>query len=82
MDKIESEIITPLIFLLAALAVVYFLFGVMKFIQNQDNEEAQLEGKKHMAWGIIGIFIMIAVYGILGFITKTLGSVGVSATTF
>ncbi len=73
MDKIKSEIITPLILLLFAAAIVYFLFGVMKFIQNQDNEEAQSEGKQHMVWGIVGIFIMVAVYGILGFITTTLG---------
>lgn len=73
MDKIESEIINPLILLLFAAAVVYFVFGVMKFIQNQDNEEAQSEGKQHMVWGIIGIFLMVAVYGILGFITTTLG---------
>ncbi len=73
MEAIKREIIDPLILLLFALAVVYFLFGMMKFIQNQDNAEAQSEGKQHMVWGIIGIFIMVAVYGILGFITTTLG---------
>jgi uncharacterized membrane protein YidH (DUF202 family) len=73
LSKIKSEILNPLILLLFALAVGYFLFGVMKFIQNQDNEEAQTQGKQHMVWGIVGIFLMIAVYGILGFITTTLG---------
>ncbi len=72
-ESLKTEIIDPLILLLFALAVVYFLLGVMKFILNQDNENAQLEGKQHMIWGIIGIFIMIAVYGIIGFITTTLG---------
>ena len=72
-EKIKSEILNPLILLLFALAVVYFLYGVMKFVQNQDNEDAQEEGKSHMLWGIVGIFLMIAVYGILGFIARTLG---------
>lgn len=73
-DKVQDAILTPLIALLFALALGYFLFGVLKFIQNQDNETAQEEGKKHMIWGIIGIFLMIAVYGILDIIeTTTIG---------
>ena len=73
LSKIKSEILNPLILLFFALAVGYFLFGVMKFVQNQDNEEAQTEGKQHMIWGVVGIFLMLAVYGILGFIATTLG---------
>ncbi len=77
--KIKTEILNPLIWLLFALAVGYFLYGVFVFIQNQDNEKAKEEGKQHMLWGIIGIFLMIAVYGILGLIANTLG---VPAPTF
>jgi len=64
-EKINNAILQPLIVLLFALATGYFLFGLMKFIQNQDNEEAQSEGKRHMVWGVIGIAIMTGVYGIL-----------------
>ena len=64
-EKINDAILRPLIVLLFALATGYFLFGLMKFIQNQDNEEAQSEGKRHMVWGVIGIAIMTGVYGIL-----------------
>ena len=64
-EKINDAILQPLIVLLFALATGYFLFGLMKFIQNQDNEEAQSEGKRHMVWGVIGIAIMTGVYGIL-----------------
>ena len=71
--KIKTEILNPIIWLLFACAVGYFLYGVFVFIQNQDNEEAQKTGKNHMLWGILGIFFMIAVYGILGLIAKTLG---------
>lgn len=57
--------------LLFALAAFYFLFGLLKFIQNQDNETAQEEGKSHMIWGVVGIFLMVAVYGILNLIGST-----------
>jgi uncharacterized membrane protein YfcA len=70
MQRINEAILQPIITLLMALAVAYFLFGVMKFVKDQGSEEAQVEGKKHMLWGIIGLFIMVSVYGILNFINS------------
>lgn len=70
---IQREILNPLIVLLFAVAVGYFLYGLLKFMQNQDNETAQSEGKQHMVWGVIGIFLMIAVYGILNLVANTVG---------
>lgn len=70
LQRITDAILTPLVTLLMAGAVAYFLYGVMKFVQNQDNETAQEEGKRHMLWGIIGLAIMVSVYGILNFINS------------
>ena len=71
--KVDTLIINPLILLLFALAVVYFLYGVLEFIMNQENEEKKTTGKSHMIWGIIGITIMMGVWAILGIILNTLG---------
>lgn len=73
-DKIKTEIINPIIILLVAVAVGYFLYGLMEFIRNQDNEDAQESGKKHMLWGVIGIAIMFSVYGILNLVNNIAGS--------
>ncbi|MBI5400925.1 MAG: hypothetical protein HZB12_02330 [Candidatus Yonathbacteria bacterium] len=72
-DKIKSDIVQPIIYLLIAVAVGYFLFGLMEFVRNQDNDEAQTDGKRHMLWGIIGLAIMFSVYGILSLINNTVG---------
>jgi amino acid transporter len=66
-------IINPLIELLFALAIVYFLYGVFEFLSNQANEEKKTTGKSHMMWGIIGITIMMGVWTILGILLNTLG---------
>lgn len=71
--NVDSAIINPLIALLFALAVVYFLYGVFKFIANQDNEEKRTEGRKHMIYGIIGITIMMGVFFIMNLLLNTLG---------
>lgn len=72
-DKIKSEIVQPIIYLLIAVAVAYFLYGLMEFVRNQDNEEARADGQRHMLWGVIGIAIMLSVYGILNLINNTVG---------
>lgn len=71
-------IINPLIKFLFALAVLYFLYGVLKFVLNQDNEEAKSTGKQHMIWGIIGIAVMLGVWGILGIVMSTFGITGIN----
>jgi len=71
LTKIKSEILTPITYLLFAVATGYFLFGVLMFIQNQDDETARTAGKQHMFWGIIGIAIMLSVWGILNVISQS-----------
>jgi succinate dehydrogenase/fumarate reductase cytochrome b subunit len=70
-SKVNTLIINPLIILLFALAVVYFLYGVFQFISNQESEEAKTKGKSHMLWGIIGIVVMMGVFTILNMIMNT-----------
>jgi uncharacterized membrane protein YidH (DUF202 family) len=71
--NVDRMIINPLIGLLFALAVVYFLYGIFEFLSNQENEEKKTTGKSHMIWGIIGITIMMGVWTILGIVLNTLG---------
>jgi hypothetical protein len=72
-ENIITQIANPIIYLLFALAVVYFMWGVMVFIKNADSPEKRAEGFQHMKWGIIGVFIMISAKGIINLILATLG---------
>ena len=71
--KIVDNIVNPIIYLVVALAVVYFLWGVFNFIKNADNADKRSEGYQHMIWGVIGVFIMISARGIIFLILKTMG---------
>ena len=75
---VDNEIINPIIYLLFALALVYFLFGALQFILGQDNEEQKTTGKQHMIWGIIGIVIMMGVFGIMHLILATFDIRGIN----
>ena len=76
--NVDNTIINPLILLLFALAIVYFLYGVLEFLMNQDNEEKKTAGKSHMLWGVIGIVIMLGVWSILNMILGTLNITGIN----
>jgi uncharacterized membrane protein YidH (DUF202 family) len=73
MKSINKVIINPLIVLLFALAMVYFIYGVARYLLSPDNEEIRKTSKDHMLWGIIGMFIMVSVFGILSLIMNTFG---------
>lgn len=71
-SNVVNQIVNPLIGFVFALAVLYFLYGVVKFIMSMDSEGGRDEGKKHMMWGIVGITIMMGVWGIMNLILNTL----------
>ena len=64
-NKVTAEIINPLIEVLFGLAIAIFVWGIIEFIWNSGNEEKKTTGKQHMIWGLFGLFIMMAVAGII-----------------
>ena len=71
--NVDNMIINQLIGFLFALAIAFFLYGVLEFFMNQENEEKKTTGKSHMIWGVVGITIMLGVWTILSIVLNTLG---------
>lgn len=74
-SSINQKILNPIIGLMFGLALVVFLYGVIEFIAGSANEEKRKIGKQHMLWGIIGLFIMVSVFGIINLILTFLNSI-------
>jgi hypothetical protein len=76
LGKITQNIVNPLILLLIALAVVVFIAGVVEFIwaHTQGSEDKIGDGKRHMLWGIIGLFVTVSAFGIMNLICNTIGA--------
>ena len=75
-SNVGREIINPLIIFLFALALAYFLYGLVEFIANGANDEKKTTGKSHMLWGVVGLTIMMGVWFIMGVVLNTLGIEG------
>jgi len=67
------EILGSLIPLLFGVALIGFLWGVAQFVLNADSEDKRRDGKKIMIWGIIGLFVMISIWGLVAVIGGTFG---------
>jgi uncharacterized membrane protein len=72
--NVSNAILNPLITLLFAAALLVFLYGTFQFVRGGDNDESRAQGKRHMFWGIFGLFIMVSVFGIIKFIATTIGA--------
>lgn len=72
---IADNIFTPIYEVVAALAVVYFLYGVAKFIMDLNNPDEKNNGKSHLLWGLVGLFIIFSIGGIMSAFGSFFGSI-------
>ena len=70
LDEVES-ILPGIIQVLILLATVVFLLGIITYITAGGDEKKLSEGKKYMLWGIVGVFVMVAMWGIVMLIVNT-----------
>lgn len=59
---------TPII---VGLALLFFFFGLAKYILNAGNEEEKQKSKGIMIWGIIALFVMVSVWGLVRLVSDT-----------
>ena len=72
-DGITSTIFQPIAYLLFSLGFLIFMWGLVEFIANPTNSATKEKGKQHMIFGVLGLLIMVSVWGIVDLITNTLG---------
>src|SRR3989344_6684800 len=74
--KILNLIIPALI----ALAIIYFIWGVVQYV-IRDSEEAKKKGKGHIIYGLIGLAIIVSLWGVVGIFVQSFGLGGGTTPT-
>jgi len=65
------KLVVPIIF---GLAMIYFFWGIAQFIlHDAGDSKTRDEGKKKILWGIIAIFVMFSIWGILNWVGGLIG---------
>ncbi len=57
--------------LIIALAMAMFIWGVVQYVINSDEEAKKEKGKQFMIWGIIGLAVMVGVWGLVHILGDT-----------
>lgn len=69
----QSEVLEPLLKLFIALSVILFLWGMVVFMANADNENARTAGKDKMVWGVVILFVMLSIWGFVNLLQEVTG---------
>lgn len=57
---------------LLAIAVFIIVWGIFKFILNAGDEEARKTGRGFILWGVVGVFLMLSVWGLVNILQNTI----------
>jgi len=75
MFRVSYYIINPIIVLGFVIALGYFIWGMIDFLANRDTSSQKAEeGKQHMLYGTIGMFIMVSAFAIMRLLASAIGA--------
>ena len=66
--RLLNSYIVPLI---VAIAGVYFMWGLIKYVVNQNEEADRTAARNMMIYGIIVLFVMISVWSLVNILVGT-----------
>ena len=72
-NKLVDLIVNPAIYVLFSFGLLIFVFGIVEFLNSLSKGGKTDDGKQHMLWGVVGMFIMVSVFGILHLLSDTFG---------
>jgi hypothetical protein len=58
--------------MVVALALLGFFYGLAKFIFSAGDSDKQAEARSIMIWGVIALFVMVSVWGLVQFVGNAL----------
>ncbi len=79
LDYFEEAIISigalveQLIPIVIAIGLLFFIWGLVQFILASGDETAKEVGKRRMVWGILALFVIVAVWGLVDLLAGITG---------
>ena len=74
-NAFNQAVINPLLALLFVAGLIIFLWGLVEFLWNLSEGSHDADnGKKHMLWGLVGMFVMSSAFAIIRLIASMFGT--------
>ena len=68
--SVLNSIIIPL---MIAIAVIIFFYGVVKYVLATGDDAARAQARSLMIYGVVGLFVMVSIWGLVGLLQGTFG---------
>jgi hypothetical protein len=69
--NLVNTVLNALVPIIISLALVMFFWGLVMYIVQLGNEEKRKEAMQLMIWGVIAIFVMVSIWGIIRLLQST-----------
>lgn len=68
-----SNLLNALIGMLITAAIVVFFWGLIKYLLHDGSSEDAHKGVYQMIWGVVAIFVMVSIWGLIALLQRTFG---------
>lgn len=65
------ELVNPVIALLTGLAVVFFVWNVLRFIMSAGDAKGRETAKNGIIYGVVGLFVLFSFWGLVELLRKS-----------
>lgn len=60
--------------LLISFAVIYIIYNVVRYLIASGDPEKRKEGGMGILWGVVGLFVILSIWGLVAILTNTFGT--------
>lgn len=68
---LAARVLNTLVGLFVLGAIVVFFWGLIQYLRKVDEEKSK--GLQTMIWGIVAIFVMVSIWGLIRIVQQTFG---------
>ncbi|KKU58665.1 MAG: hypothetical protein UX81_C0018G0007 [Parcubacteria group bacterium GW2011_GWA2_47_12] len=65
------DLLSLVSFIVGALTLIWFFWGIIQYVLKADNEEKQTEARSYMIYAVIGMFVMFSIFGLVNLVRNT-----------
>lgn len=68
---IIRDLLNSAIPFIVGLTIFVIIWGIFQYVVHGAEEEKRAEGRQFVLWGIIGVFMMLSVWGLVNVLVNT-----------
>ncbi len=69
--NVVNRVLRAIVPMLITVALIVFIWGLIKYLMDVGNEEKRKQGIQLMLWGVVAIFVMSSVWGLVRLLQNT-----------